>query len=114
MRGAGTSPERLLDPRRREQALAVVREVCARAREHLAAAREYTELWPVPGGEQIRLFCAVPLALALATLREVEHGADTLRPDRVPKVSRQLVSHVLLSAREAVTSNDALGSMLGR
>ena len=69
------TPERLLDPERREGGLTVARAVAQRAREHLSRARDYTLLWPLPEGEPVRLFCAVPLALALATLRvEATYG----------------------------------------
>jgi farnesyl-diphosphate farnesyltransferase len=103
----------LLDPGHREGALRVVRAICSKAREHLVRAQEYTELWPVPDGIPIRLFCAVPLALALATLDEVEHGQDTLHRNRNPKVSRESVARILHDAQGAVTSNDALDRLFG-
>jgi farnesyl-diphosphate farnesyltransferase len=98
----------LLDPPRRELALALVRAVCQRARHHLDRAREYTELWPVPAGLPIRLFCAVPLALALETLDEVEHGPDTLQPGRCPKVTRESFSRIQRDAASAVLTNQSL------
>jgi hypothetical protein len=49
----------------------------------LDQAEEYTLLWPVEAAP-VRLFCAVPLALALATLREVELGEDALKQGRAP------------------------------
>ncbi len=84
-REMGVDLRDLLAPQKRQEALRVVRAVCARARKHLEKAAEYTRLWPVPQGTAIRQFCAVPLALALASLVEVENGRDTLRPGRVPK-----------------------------
>ena len=83
---------RVLDGPERPKALALLRALSSRAREHLARAEEYTLLWPTdPAGAQIRLFCAVPLALALGTLREVELGDDALRPGRAPAVTRAFV-----------------------
>jgi farnesyl-diphosphate farnesyltransferase len=108
------SPAELLDPGRRAVGLALVRSVCGLARGHLRRAQEYTELWPVPHGVPIRLFCAVPLALALATLEEVERGEDTLRLGHNPKVSRSAVSWILSEAQQAVTSNDRLDRFLSR
>jgi farnesyl-diphosphate farnesyltransferase len=102
------APADLLSPARRDAALSVVRAVCGRAREHLERAREYTLLWPVPGGVEVRHFCAVPLALALATLDEVERSSATLRPGATPKVSRETVARVLVEARQAVGSDEAL------
>ncbi len=110
----GVSLERILEPGARRAALAVVRAVCARAREHLQAAEEYTALWPVPQGEPVRLFCIVPLALALATLAEVENGGDTLSAGATPKVSKLTVLKVLADARKAMAGNEALNRMLGQ
>jgi farnesyl-diphosphate farnesyltransferase len=104
-------PAELLAPDRRDAALAVVRSVCERARVHLERAREYTLLWPVPAGVAVRHFCAVPLALALATLDEVERSNETLRPGATPKVSRETVARVLVEAQQAVGSDEALGRL---
>ena len=62
----------------------------------------------------MRLFCVVPLALALATLTEVEDGRDTLRPGATPKVSKLTVLKVLTEARAAVRDNDSLDRMLAQ
>jgi len=115
----GLEVERLLDPAMREAGVGVVRAVCARAREHLRRAEEYVALWPVSGvggqaGRAVRLFCVVPLALALATLRAVEHGDDTLRAGTEPKVSRTTVARILAEAAGAAASNCAVASLLGR
>lgn len=111
--------ERLLDPAMRDAGVAVVRAVCARAREHLRRAEEYVSLWPSVGpdaqaGRAVRLFCVVPLALALATLRTVEESDDTLRAGTEPKVSRATVAGVLAEAGRAATSNSALAALLQR
>ncbi len=110
--------EDLLDPTVRPRALALVRSICERARKHLDRAAEYTVAWPADAssgsassgrggdGKAIRLFCTVPLALAYATLREVEDGRDTLVPGRCPAVSRALVQAVFSEAVE-VADNDA-------
>jgi farnesyl-diphosphate farnesyltransferase len=108
----GLSLDALFAPENREAGLAVIQAVCARAREHLRHAREYTLLWPTVEGAEVRLFCTVPLALALATLHEVEHGSDTLVPGRTPKVSRQVVWQVFGDAQRAIASNDTLAWML--
>ncbi|MBM4357559.1 MAG: squalene/phytoene synthase family protein [Deltaproteobacteria bacterium] len=108
----GLALDSLFLPDHREAGLAVIRAVCTRAREHLRRAREYTLLWPADEGAEVRLFCSVPLALALATLHEVEHGRDTLVPGRTPKVSRDVVFQIFGDAQQAIPSNDALASML--
>jgi farnesyl-diphosphate farnesyltransferase len=101
----------LLEPRHREAAMRVVHELCALAREHLRHARAYTLLWPPDEGSEIRMFCAVPLALALATLKEVESGKDTLVRGATPKVTRELVGDVIDRARRAVGSDVELAAM---
>jgi farnesyl-diphosphate farnesyltransferase len=115
----GLEVDRLLDPTMRKPGIAVIRAVCARAREHLRRAEEYVALWPTtgPGGQagpSVRRFCVVPLALALATLRTVEQANDTLRVGTEPKVSRTTVALVVAEATGAAASNRALATLLGR
>ncbi len=117
----GVSLERILEPGARAAGLAVLGAVCERARRHLARAREYVLLWPAAGptgrkedgAVAVRLFCTVPLALALATLREVETGPDTLRPGATPKVSRAFVAKLLVQAGWAVPSDARLDALFG-
>lgn len=111
--------DRLLDPAMREPGVAVIRAVCARAREHLRRAEEYVALWPTSGrgaeaGRSVRLFCVVPLALALSTLCVVEQGDDTLRVGAEPKVSRATVARILSEAGRAAAGNPALVALLER
>lgn len=94
----GLQPSDLLAPEHRDAAMRVVHTVAARARQHLEEAVRYVSGWPAEGGRDVRLFCAVPLALALRTLDEVERGPDTLAGGRSPKVSRAEVGAVLESA----------------
>jgi len=92
---------KLLAPSERSKGLTLLRALSARARYHLERAEEYTLLWPTALAAEVRLFCSVPLALALATLREVEQGDDALMPNRAPTVSRALVMRVF---EDAVTA----------
>ncbi len=95
----GLDLARVLEPQERAKGVALLRALSARAREHLTRAEEYTVAWPMSeAGGQIRLFCAVPLALALGTLREVELGGDALVPGRAPTVSRAFVMAVFEAA----------------
>lgn len=111
---AGLTVGRLLDPLSRPAALVVVRSLCARARTHLTRAVHYTRAWPADTAVDVRTFCLVPLALALATLTEVERGADTLVPGRSPKVPRSLVGEVLVTAPAAAADDNALDALLAR
>jgi hypothetical protein len=58
------------------------------------------------------MFCAVPLALALATLDEVENGNGALSRGQTPKVTRAFVVRVFADARKAIRSDAALRAML--
>jgi degradative hydroxymethylglutaryl-CoA reductase len=105
----GLSLSELLAPTERAKGLALLRQLSMRARFHLDRAEEYTLAWP-RAAAPVRLFCAVPLALALATLREVELGDDALRVGRAPTVSRALVMRVFedaLTASAAVEEGEA-------
>lgn len=104
--------EALLEEESRPRALAAVREVAHRAREHLGRASEYTALWPGERAEPVRLFCAVPLALAYATLREIEDGDDTLRAGRSPKVSRECMRDIVERAAAAAASPEDFATFI--
>jgi farnesyl-diphosphate farnesyltransferase len=107
----GLELSRLFDADQRERGLRVLRALARRAREHLIAAQEYTLLWPLtPAGREVRLFCAGPLALALGTLREVEHGHDAFRKDRAPTVTRSFVARTLEQMWRAVAASDQADS----
>jgi len=111
----GLELRQILDPEHREAGLRIIGKVCGRAREHLRRAQEYTLLWPSEGGGvDVRLFCTVPLTLALATIREVEQGDDTLRPGRTPKVTRAVVGDVFANAQAAATDDEALRQLFDR
>lgn len=112
----GLDLSRVLEPASREAGLAVVRELCGVARAHLARAREYVSCWPAEGDGSlgVRLFCAVPLALALATLREVEEGDDTLRAGAKPKVSRATVAAIVEDACISTASDVELARLFDR
>jgi farnesyl-diphosphate farnesyltransferase len=105
-------PTQLLEPSRREAGLAVLGELTRQARHSLERAKTYVRQWPLPHGEPIRLFCAVPLLLALATLEEIEAGDDTLRPGRSPKISRALLGGLLQRAVQAAGDDRALVALL--
>jgi farnesyl-diphosphate farnesyltransferase len=112
LESGGCPVSELLNMERRDAGLAVVRSVCARARFHLDKAIRYTVSWPLPQGEPVRQFCAVPLLLALATLGEVENGRDTLRAGESPKVSREVVAGVLTNVQSAASDDEELRALL--
>lgn len=112
----GVAIDQLLDPDHREAAMAVVSDVVGVARDHLARAVGYTAAWPADGahGSDVRLFCLVPLLLAVETLGVVVAGQDTLVPGATPKVSRAVVERVVQEAHAASRDDTALATLLDR
>ena len=109
----GITLDEILDVNHRDKGLRIVAAVCARAQEHLRRAEQYTLLWPAEAGADVRLFCVVPLVLALATLREVQEGGDALTVGRTPKITRQTVGQIWSDAHVAIKRNDTLRWMIG-
>jgi len=107
------SLDQLLDPKAREEAMRVVGRTCELAEEKLRAAQAYTLLWP-ERAQPVRLFCAVPLALALASLEEVKNGRAALVQDETPKVGRAVVFSIVREAIAAAGSNRELGELFQR
>ncbi|RLB56490.1 MAG: squalene--hopene cyclase [Deltaproteobacteria bacterium] len=98
----------------RPAGLALVMEICDVAEAHLTSAQAYTLAWPGAEGEAVRLFCAVPLSLALATLDEVQNGGDALRRGLTPKITRKLVGSITKDAIAGAKSDDALRALFDR
>lgn len=112
LRSHELTTESLLDPQTRERGLALMAELCGVARQHLQGAAEYTLLWPAATGAAIRLFCAVPLGLAMATLSVVEAGESSLRRGQNPKVSRIRVAEIIARSTAAAASQPLLSALL--
>lgn len=98
----GVDLGRLFEPGGRPNGVALLRTLSLRARHHLERAERYTLLWPA-SASAVRLFCAVPLALALGTLREIELGDDALCLGRAPSVSRAFVGGVFAETVRAAS-----------
>ncbi len=99
----GLAVEDLLAPATRQKARAVMGRLIGKARSHLEDALQYCEL--VPRVEyQIRLFCLVPVFLAVRTLRAAESSADFPSHARV-KIGRSAVYRTVAAARLCASSN---------
>ncbi len=111
---AGLQPEELLLPLHREAALGLLTPLIDQAEHHLDRAAAYTAAWPAAdrAGQAIRLFCAVPLALARASLALVRRADSTLRPGLIPKVSRTTVVAIVAAAGAASRSDERLEELL--
>jgi farnesyl-diphosphate farnesyltransferase len=93
-RGEGFAPERLLALEHREQAHRALAPIFQRAAEHLQQGFEYTLLIPAQQ-VQLRLFCLLPLWMAIETLIVAAGNDAVLIPDRPVKISRAMVDEVV-------------------
>jgi farnesyl-diphosphate farnesyltransferase len=94
----------MLQPAEHARARAVMGHLVRKARRHLGDAVAYCELLP-KAEYQFRLFCLVPVFLALRTLREVESSPEfPVRGQRV-KIGRAAVYRTVAAARLCASSN---------
>jgi farnesyl-diphosphate farnesyltransferase len=84
---AGITPEELLEPQRRAEALAVMSQLIIKARRHLDDALDYCLSLP-RSQYRIRLFCLVPLFFAVQTLRLAATDPRLLDPEHKVKITR--------------------------
>jgi farnesyl-diphosphate farnesyltransferase len=109
----GLSPEALLDPAALDRARPVVRTLIADARACLEDGRRYT--LAVPRREtRVRLACAWPLLIGLATLARLERAENLLDPGVTVKVSRAELRRILARSLAVVWSDRLLGAYAGR
>ncbi|XXF78206.1 squalene/phytoene synthase family protein [Myxococcaceae bacterium GXIMD 01537] len=102
----GLTPETLLEPGRRESALAAHADLVAVAHRELDAAFDYT--LALPRAERgLRLFCLWPLFLSVMTLRKLAGNPAVLEP-RPVKISRNTVRVVVMLTRVLVSWDGAL------
>jgi len=90
----GFAPENLLAVEHRQQAHRALAPVFERASEHLGKALEYVLLIPAPQ-VQLRLFCLLPLWMALETLVVAIGNDAVLIADRPVKISRDAVKEII-------------------
>jgi farnesyl-diphosphate farnesyltransferase len=103
-RRQGISSGALLQPAEHRRARAVMGHLIRKARRHLADAVMYCELLP-KGEHQIRLFCLLPVFLALRTLREVESSPVFPVAGQRVKIGRAAVYRTVAAARLCASSN---------
>lgn len=105
----GISPEQLLAPEQRKAALLATRVIVRRAYAHLEKGLDYLLALPnEPAG--LRLFCALPLIMALETLNLARDDSLLLNHERRMKISRQDVSRIIATCALLVADDDALAS----
>jgi farnesyl-diphosphate farnesyltransferase len=103
-RHQGLSSGALLLPGEHRRARAVMGQLIRKARHHLAVAVAYCEMLPKTE-HQIRLFCLLPVFLALRTLREVEATASFPVAGQRVKIGRAAVYRTVAAARLCASSN---------
>ncbi len=106
LRAQGSSHATILTAELRQANHVVIREMIEQAWTNLAHALEYLLLIP-RRALPIRLFCALPLLLAHATLRELASSTAMLTPGGHVKITRREVKALLVAGPLAVLSNRA-------
>lgn len=105
----GLAPKDLLDPSVSTRARPLYRRLLAVALDHYEAAWRYT--LAIPRAEwRMRLACAWPLLIGLATLRRLGAHPNPLAADPPIKISRGAVRGIVARSALAVWSNRALGA----
>jgi farnesyl-diphosphate farnesyltransferase len=109
----GVAPEELLDPNALGRVRPLVQALIGQAAGHLREGLSYA--LAVPRREvRLRLACAWPLLIGLATLARLARADDLLDPDAVVKVPRAEVRRQLALSTALVGSNRALGAYARR
>jgi farnesyl-diphosphate farnesyltransferase len=109
----GLRPEDLLDPSAVRRVRPLVLALCREAAAHLAEGRRYT--LAVPRRElRLRVACALPLLIGLATLGRLARADDLLDPALTLKIPRRDVHRHLALATLLAPSNRGLATYLAR
>ncbi len=113
LRAHGSSHATILAPHHRAGTQAALGGLAERAQADLEDALEYLVLLP-RRAVAIRLFCALPLVFARATLRELTRSTSMLTPGGTVKISRREVKSLLLAVPLLIFSNRALRRLVAR
>lgn len=103
----GLTPERILDPRYAPAGHRALRNIFGRAYTYLDRALHYALAIPAEQKE-IRLFCLVPLWLAVATLNRADHNDELFDARKKVKISRQEVMELIGQCNELVGDDAGL------
>jgi farnesyl-diphosphate farnesyltransferase len=103
----GLQPTDVYEPDNRAKAHEVVQPIIDRAHDHLDDALEYT--LAIPSNQQsLRLFCLLPLWMAVRTLVHAEGNDQMFIADEPVKISRSEVESLIADAVEHVGDDEAL------
>jgi farnesyl-diphosphate farnesyltransferase len=109
----GLTPRDLLDPKATPRARPVLHRLLGLTLAHYDEAWRYTLAIPRPEW-RMRLACAWPLLIGLATLRAIAAHPDPLAAGRRIKISRGAVRGILARSLALVWSDDALRAEAAR
>ena len=113
LRAHGSSHAAILDPERVRQTRAAIAAMVQLAWQDLDGARSYLLLIP-RRAVSIRLFCALPLLFAYATLRDLTRTPLSLVRREVVKISRAEVKSLTLIGFLVILSNRGLAWLADR
>ncbi len=103
----GFEPEEMLAAENREAAKRVARKVIACAQGHLDSALQYTLTIP-KDHQQLRLFCLLPLWMAMETLALAADSDAMFEPDEKVKIGREVVGRVIADCGRDCQNDEAL------
>jgi len=83
------------------------------AHDDIERSLRYIEHLPLPA-VRIRLFCVLPILLAVATMREIERSDAMLRPGGGVKITRAEVKALMLAASTSTLTNYTLRWLVDR
>jgi len=107
LRAAGSSHETILDPGFRAANRAALEPLIALAHQDVERALRYIEAIPA-AALRVRLFCVLPVLLAIATIRELEQSEEMLVPGGAVKVSRAEVRALIIAGSTSTLTNRTL------
>jgi farnesyl-diphosphate farnesyltransferase len=104
---AGLTPDGLYEPANRRQAHRVIEPIIDRAFDHLDDALAYTLAIP-PERRQTRLFCLLPLWMAVRTLAHARGNDAMFIADEPVKISRPEVEQLIGECVQNASDDEAL------
>jgi farnesyl-diphosphate farnesyltransferase len=109
----GSGHESLLDPALRPANRVALDSLLAMAEHDLDAALEYVSDIPA-AAVRIRLFCVLPIAFAVATLRELKRSEAMLERGGGVKITRSEVKSLIVAGSTTTVSNTTLRWLMER
>ncbi|GAC1403985.1 MAG: phytoene/squalene synthase family protein [Candidatus Velthaea sp.] len=110
---AGSDHDLLLEPAHRAANRVALNGLLELAHADLNEAIEYVSLIP-PAAMRIRMFCVLPIAFAVATLRELERSDAMLEAGGSVKISRREVRSLIVAGSTTTVSNMSLRWLMQR